>query len=42
MHGVEKCVHADKGFTGVEKRAEFEGGKVEWMMTLKMKKGCLK
>ena len=40
LHGEEKSVHADAGYTGVEKREEFEGSKIEWMVA--QKKGRLK
>lgn len=40
LHGEEKSVHADAGYTGVEKREEFEGSKIEWMVA--HKKGSLK
>lgn len=40
LHGEEKSVHADAGYTGVEKREEFEGSKIEWMVA--QKQGCLK
>lgn len=38
LHGEEKVVHADAGYTGVEKRAEIiagHGSKVEWRVAVK-------
>ncbi len=40
LHGEEKRVHADAGYTRVEKREEFEGSWIEWMVA--QKKGRLK
>ncbi|ULT73793.1 IS5 family transposase [Pseudomonas sp. BC42] len=32
LHGKEKAVHADAGYTGVEKRPEHEGSQVIWQI----------
>lgn len=32
LHGEENRVHAYAGYTGVEKREEFEGSRIEWMV----------
>jgi IS5 family transposase len=40
LHGEEKRVHADAGYTGVEKREEFEGSKIDWLVAAK--KGRIK
>ncbi|MGR1217444.1 IS5 family transposase [Metapseudomonas otitidis] len=32
LHGEEKAVHADAGYTGVEKRPEHEGSQVIWQI----------
>ena len=40
LHGQEKRVHADAGYVGVQKRGEFEGNKIDWMVA--EKKGRLK
>jgi len=40
LHGQEKRVHADAGYVGVQKREEFEGSKIDWLVA--EKKGRLK
>jgi transposase, IS5 family len=40
LHGEEKRVHADAGYLGVQKREEFEGSKIEWLIAAK--KGAIK
>ena len=35
LHGQEKRVHADAGYTGVEKREEFKGSKIDWLVAAK-------
>ena len=32
LHGEEKSVHADAGYLGVEKRAEFQGRDIDWQI----------
>ncbi|HEY5259562.1 MAG TPA: IS5 family transposase [Rhabdochlamydiaceae bacterium] len=40
LHGQEKRVHADAGYLGVQKRKEFEGSKIDWLVAAK--KGKIK
>jgi IS5 family transposase len=40
LHGQEKRVHADAGYLGVQKREEFEGSKIDWLVAAK--KGRIK
>jgi IS5 family transposase len=35
LHGKEKRVHADAGYLGVEKREEFKGSKIDWLVAAK-------
>lgn len=35
LHGEEKRVYADAGYLGVEKREEFEGSKIDWLVAAK-------
>ena len=35
LHGEERCVWADAGYQGVEKRAENEGVQVEWRVAMR-------
>ena len=32
LHGQEKSVHADAGYLGVQKRAEFQGRDIDWQI----------
>ena len=40
LHGQEKRVHADAGYTGVQKRDEFKESKIDWLVAAK--KGRIK
>ena len=35
LYGMEKRVHADAGYLGVEKREEFNGSKIDWLVATK-------
>jgi len=38
LYGKEKRVHADAGYLGVEKREDFSGSKIDWLVAAKTRK----